>query len=363
MGQDINSESDTVLSESENSDVIRKANVACAQVVKDEKKYICTFLGCDKAFVRPSRLARHIRFHTGERSYKCNYPRCEKAYTNSSHLKRHMETHDAVKKTYECPECQLSISNRHNLKRHYNLMHGDHSKLTCKECNETFTKKYQLATHMSMHTGELHKCDQCNKSFTNFRRYKRHRATHDEGTKTYSCTVAGCTENFKKWQLLCAHLKTQHVIHYKCKNCDKVFLKKNHLKAHSKVHMENRPVIPCPYDKCPRVYYYKSNLDMHIRTSHLGQKFQCDICKIEISSKAKLADHIHKLHMSERRIKRIKKGQRKKRKDAGTRKRSAISALIGLNLPPKVEKMVLERQENISYIDQFETVPGDNPDL
>lgn len=91
-------------------------------------------------------------------------------------------------------------------------MHGDSGKLTCKECNETFTKKYQLAAHMSMHTGELHKCDHCNKSFTNVRKYKRHCVSHTEGTKTFPCTVEGCTEVFNKWHLFHAHLKTQHVI-------------------------------------------------------------------------------------------------------------------------------------------------------
>lgn len=144
---------------------------------------------------------------------------------------------------------------------------------------------------------------------------------------------------------------------FKCKDCDKVFLSKYHLKVHSQVHMENRSVISCPYDKCPRVYYFKKNLESHIQTKHLGRKYQCDICKIQISSKLRLADHIQKLHMSERRIKRTRKLQRRKRKDAGLHKRSAVSALVGVNLPPKVEKLVLERNENILYLEEFKKVP------
>ncbi|XP_043256004.1 zinc finger protein 317-like, partial [Colletes gigas] len=347
MGQDKTLETNGILSETENRNTIQKSDVPFAQAMVDEKRYKCTYIGCNAAFVRPNRLARHIRFHTGERNYICTYAGCDKAYTNSSHLKRHMETHCLTKKMYQCPECPSVVSNLHNLKRHYNLMHGDHGKLTCTECGQTFTKKYHLATHMITHTGVKHKCDQCNRSFTNIRTFKRHKENHVTRKKRYSCTVSGCSEIFEKWLLLCAHLKTQHVIYYRCKDCDKVFLSKYHLKVHSQVHIENRSVIPCPYDKCPRVYYFKKNLDFHIKINHLGLKYQCDICKVEISSKFRLSEHIQKFHMSEERIKRTKKLQRKKRKDAGSHKKSAVSALVGVNLPPKLEKVVLKRKENI----------------
>ncbi|XP_033322804.2 uncharacterized protein LOC117218488 [Megalopta genalis] len=364
MGQDRNSGTDTALSDIENHIVVGQPDISYNVDKKDEKKYKCKFDGCDKAFVRPSRLLRHIRLHTGEKCYKCTHPGCDKAYTNSSHLKRHVETHNLIKKTYKCPECLLFLSDRYSLKRHYNRKHRDRDKLTCKECNLTFTKKYQLATHMSVHTGELHKCDQCNKSFTNFRQYKRHNKSHQEGTKTYPCTVSGCTDVFTKWRQYCVHQRTQHVIHHTCKDCDKVFLTKYRLKEHSKIHTEGRKSFPCPYNECLRVYHFKSNLDSHIRRNHLGQKFQCDICKVEISTKAKLAEHIQKLHMSEKLKRRTKKGQRKKRKDAGTCKKSAISALIGVNLPPKIEQMILKRETDIPYMKEFETtVPDDNSDL
>ncbi|CAL7944985.1 unnamed protein product [Xylocopa violacea] len=354
MGHDSNSEADSVSVESES--VTKETSVA-VETIRNEKRHKCTFAGCNLAFSRPSRLQRHIRFHTGERCYKCDYPGCTKAYTNTSHLKRHMKTHNEKKTLYQCTVCSLYLSNQHNLKRHYNTFHL--GKLTCKKCNETFTKRYQLKIHMLTHDSVTHKCDQCSKSFTNFVKFKRHKASHEQGAKQYPCTVAGCNEVFGKWVLLCAHRKTQHVYDHKCKDCGKIFFSKHHLRIHSQVHVENRTVTPCPFEKCPRVYYFKGNLNHHIRTYHLGVKYECDICKIKIGTKQKLRNHIEKLHMVEKRVKHIKKIQRKKRKDAGMPKRSVVSKLVGANLPPQVEKMVLERKEDIEYLEQFGTVSSD----
>lgn len=249
----------------------------------------------------------------------------------------------------------MLLSTRNNLKRHYDHKHGANNSLTCKVCNLRFTKKYQFATHMETHSSEeLYKCEICQKTYTGKIKFKQHKRTHEASKKIYPCTVSGCTEVFQKWALRCAHLKTQHVNDYKCSDCDKVFLNKTHLKRHAKIHSDKRPVIPCPFEKCYRFYFFKSNLTAHIKSYHLGKKFYCDICKIGLAVKQKLAYHIQRFHMSEERLKKAKKAkklQRKKRKDAGIPKKSMLTALVGVPMPHDIEKMILDRTTDVSYVE------------
>lgn len=63
MGHNLNSDSESTLSESNN--MITDTDIV-VEIKKDEKPYKCTYLGCNLSFHKPSRLKRHIRFHTGE---------------------------------------------------------------------------------------------------------------------------------------------------------------------------------------------------------------------------------------------------------------------------------------------------------
>lgn len=78
-----------------------------------------------------------------------------------------------------------------------------------------------------------------------------------------------------------------------------------------------------------------------MRIKHLGKKFYCDICSVGLTSKQKLIEHIQRHYKPKKKKKRV---QQKKRKDIGTPRRSVITALIGVNLPHHLEKMMMERE-------------------
>nr|XP_012215527.1 PREDICTED: transcription factor IIIA-like [Linepithema humile] len=321
--------------------------------IRSKKKHKCTYPECHAMFAKPSKLERHIRLHTGERPYKCNHEGCTKSYTNSSHLKRHLETHNPTKRVFVCPHCSMSISNLHNLKRHCKLMHSEDKKLVCKECGETFNKKHQFAQHKTIHFGPvIYTCDKCNHSFTNISKFKKDQKRHEKAARDYVCTEPGCLEVFDKWIQLCVHRKTKHVTIYICDTCNKSFFSKNKLRNHVKIHFKNRSVLSCSYDNCNKTYFSKYNLETHVKIKHCGERFYCDICSMGLTSKRKLIEHIQRHY--ELKKKKKKKIQRKKRKDAGLPKRSAITKLIGVDLPPSLEKMILERESTIAKTETFD---------
>lgn len=84
-----------------------------------------------------------------------------------------------------------------------------------------------------------------------------------------------------------------------------------------------------------------------MRIKHLGKKFYCDLCSAGLTSKQKLIGHIQR-HYEPKEKKEKPKVQRKKRKDVGIPKRSVLTALIGVNLPHHLEKMMMERETIIN---------------
>lgn len=139
------------------------------------------------------------------------------------------------------------------------------------------------------------------------------------------------------------NLEQTFISDYKCDTCNKVFLSKSTLRIHCKIHFKDRLVLPCPYDDCQRIYFFQSNLKEHVRIKHLGKKFYCDMCSMGVTSKQKLIEHIQR-HYKPKEKKEKPKKQRKKRKDAGIPKRSVLTALIGVNLPHNLEKLMMERE-------------------
>ena len=57
---------------------------------KVKKEYKCDV--CQKSFVAPSQLKRHITVHKKTKDYTCNF--CQKIFLVPSKLKRHLEVHE-----------------------------------------------------------------------------------------------------------------------------------------------------------------------------------------------------------------------------------------------------------------------------
>lgn len=104
-------------------------------------------------------------------------------------------------------------------------------------------------------------------------------------------------------------------------------------------------IMLCPYEKCDKTYLYKSNMKQHIKTTHLGKRYYCDICSIGLTTKKRLIDHIKRHYELKKKCSNRKK--HKKRKDIGIPRKSIIGKLIGWDFPRNIEKHLLERDARI----------------
>ncbi|KAK0212684.1 hypothetical protein DFS33DRAFT_1283701 [Desarmillaria ectypa] len=61
------------------------------RLADSSRRYICTFEGCGKCFVRGEHLKRHVKgVHLCERPYRCPHDGCKKAFTRGDNLKQHI---------------------------------------------------------------------------------------------------------------------------------------------------------------------------------------------------------------------------------------------------------------------------------
>ncbi|ETW08505.1 hypothetical protein H310_01070 [Aphanomyces invadans] len=84
-----------------------------------EKRFLCSFDGCDKKFYERAKLKRHMLVHTGEKSFVCAFDGCGKQFAYKANLKTHLRTHTGLK-PFACmvPGCNRMFAQASNRNSH-----------------------------------------------------------------------------------------------------------------------------------------------------------------------------------------------------------------------------------------------------
>lgn len=254
---------------------------------------------CKNVFSKHAHLLRHQLIHNDQRPHVCTI--CKKGYRTAFHLNRHMPTHSGEKKfrcTFE--GCEVACITEWNLKRHVKRTHRGLFK--CETCGAEFKKNKSLQQHLSAeHKNNTICCDfpGCAQIFNVPAKMRHHMKIHNE--RGYLCPVVDCHEKFSLWSECRMHTAKCKMREVSCDVCGKIFAERSNMKAHRKVHAEEREVFTCTYEGCGRFYTKKHNLKAHVQSFHLNNRPH--VCPRKGCTKSfyfahKLRNHIDTMHSS-----------------------------------------------------------------
>lgn len=241
----------------------------------NERRYVCTHPGCEKASKTASNLTAHMLRH-GERTFCCQIPDCSASFYTKSDLSRHLEEVHAEGKNFACvfTGCGREYKSKRELKMHQ-AMHADSKAYTCDYDGCSFESVYLLS--LKAHVASQHSSERpyvcnfpgCPKAFAVRGKLKQHLVSHGN-ERNYTCEHEGCGQKFKHL----AALRTHTLLHtgqtpFVCprEGCGKAFAQAGNLKTHIMGHDGDKPFV-CPDLHCEMAFTHASRCRLHYDLCH-----------------------------------------------------------------------------------------------
>ncbi|XP_047674311.1 zinc finger protein 408 isoform X1 [Tachysurus fulvidraco] len=247
------------------------------------KPYACT--ECGKHYRSKESYLAHVLLHRGQRPYKCEH--CDKSYGLKRDLKEHQVLHTG-EKPFVCDVCGKSFARRPSLHAH-KVVHEAKwvPRVKCPECSKELANRNSLRAHMRLHTGERpYACPHCAKRFRQRYNLQGHLRLHT-GEKPYGCPH--CELHFSQVPELKRHLICHTGEAYLCPVCGKALRDPQTLRAHERLHADDRP-FKC--QDCGKGYTMATKLRRHMK-SHLEEKpYKCEVCGSRYTLMQSLQRHL-----------------------------------------------------------------------
>jgi hypothetical protein len=230
-----------------------------------DKKFKCSFDGCDFKTHNYTSVYSHERQKHMQETHKYRCDRCDKTYAFPHGLKLHVEsTHLGIRR-YVCEKCGKGYQNKKMLDDHLAKPSCTFSPSTlykCDQCTSEFIKVHGFIKHYdqqhggfppNLKTGPVHLCDSCPKIFLNPASLDKHRKHEHEGVPK---------------------VKKDRGPRMQCPHCDKRLLKGNNMEEHIRSKHEGNTPHEC--DECNRSFGTYGSLRAHKYNMH--KRVKCDLC-------------------------------------------------------------------------------------
>lgn len=120
--------------------------------------------------------------------------------------------------------------------KRFTMTHTHEKPFICRHCNESFPNPHDLIAHVKATIGKMQfKCSKCGKSFT-FSSYAKERMRPCSSEKPSSCSECGLKFSYSEY--IRKYIAAQTEKPYKCSVCKKIFLEKQPLEKHMKIHRD-----------------------------------------------------------------------------------------------------------------------------
>ncbi|XP_026465152.1 zinc finger protein 90 homolog [Ctenocephalides felis] len=173
-------------------------------------------------------------------------------------------------KLHLCNVCGKDYKSKRSLIHHL-LSHNNIKKFPCSFCDIKLCSQYSLQMHERRHTNtKPYICSYCGERFRTSGSLLMHSRKHT-GELPYVCTMDGCNKAYPQSSELKLHIRSTHTgeRNFQCDSCDKNFLTKQHLKQHHERNHEPKPVernFECPV--CLNKFFQKRSVTKHLKNVH-----------------------------------------------------------------------------------------------
>uniref|UniRef100_A0A4P6DAJ0 Putative histone h4 transcription factor n=1 Tax=Rhodnius prolixus TaxID=13249 RepID=A0A4P6DAJ0_RHOPR len=210
---------------------------------KPKERIKCQWAECSLTTLKRSKLADHVKMHTGEKAAACSH--CGQIFANTTKFVNHRLRQLPINEhSPQCSHCLVFLPNERLLKIHMR-QHVHHYK--CCFCDLTCSTPSILSAHIKYRhlPYKPFKCSTCSYVCKSQNDLTRHIMTHSENI--FTCNQSGCNSKFRTEFSLARHFEKEHsqnpqLSKFACHLCTKTFSRGVKLTTHlCSVHNVTKP--------------------------------------------------------------------------------------------------------------------------